>query len=481
MCLVCVQALWFTATLSYAEDEAKDESDDELRKRLTQRVDKRRPVQPFGIDIAGRLLTITGDYEVNLDYLRPANSKAELGRRGRLVLDHGVEAEGYYSLNSQLSLFAQLRLGQQKDLLPGRFERIDDHYLERGEMWIYDKNIGGSTFSLDIGRLTFEDDRRWWWDEKLDALRVSHELDNFEITLAFAQELASERSDRNDIAPEQKRVRRLIGEASWDWRRDHALQLFLLHQNDGSRREAIGDLVDNKHRDESDATLTWIGARASGAFDLAERGVICYWLDTAVVRGREQRLKFESIDANRSVVENVAQQRIRGWGYDTGVSWIIPARWETRLYTGYAHGSGDTHPEDGTDRAFRQTSLATNEAGFGGVQRFSHYGIARKPELSNLKIITIGAGLNFLKSSSIDLVYHRYRRANSSEAPRNARVGGALVGKNIGSGIDLVLAIEEWERLEFEFSVSAFRVGRGFGDEAGERSYFGFAGMRIAF
>ena len=166
MCLVCVQALWFTSTLSYSEDEAEDESDDELRKRLTQRVDKRRPVQPFGIDIAGRLLTITGDYEVNLDYLRPANSKAELGRRGRLVLDHGVEAEGYYSLNSQLSLFAQLHLGQRKDLLPGRFERIADNYLERGEMWIYDKNIGGSTFSVDIGRLSFEDDRRWWWDEK---------------------------------------------------------------------------------------------------------------------------------------------------------------------------------------------------------------------------------------------------------------------------------------------------------------------------
>ncbi len=479
--LAWAQAFLFPATLSYAEEEAEEESDDELRKRLTERVDKRRPVQPFSIDVRGRPLTITGGYEVNLDYLRPANSKAELGRRDRLLLDHGVETEAYYSLNPQLSLFAQVHLAQEKDLISGRFERIADHYLERGEMWIHDKNIGGSNFSVDIGRLDFEDDRRWWWDKKLDALRVSHESEEAEITLALAQELASERSDRNDIAPEQQRVRRLIGEVSWDWHRHHALQFFLLHQHDGSRQEAIGDLIENKHRDESDATLTWIGARASGAFDLAARGVIGYWLDTAVVRGKERRLALESIDTTQNVVKNFARQRIRGWGYDTGVSWIIPARWETRLYAGYAYGSGDSSPEDGADRAFRQTGLATNEAGFGGVQRFAHYGIGLNPELSNLKIATIGAGFNFLKSSSIDLVYHRYRLAHSSQALRNARVDTPLAGKDIGNGIDLVLAIEEWERFEFEFSVSAFRAGRAFGGDAGKRSYFGFAGMRIAF
>ncbi len=479
--LVCAQVFLLVTTLSYAEEEGENESDDELRNRLTDRVDKRRPVQPFSIDILARPITMTGSYEINLDYLRPANGKAELGRRDRLLLDHGIEAEAFYRLNSQLSLFAQLHLAQEKDLLSGRFAKISDRYLERDEMWLYDQNIGGSNFSLDIGRLAFEDDRRWWWDQNLDALRVSHELDNVEITLAFAQELASERSDRNTVAPEQQGVRRLIGEASWDWRRDHVLEFFLLHQNDGSRRETIDDVVKDKRRDESDATLTWIGARASGAFDLAQRGVIGYWLDAAVVRGKERRLDFESIDAHRSVVESVLQQRVRGWGYDTGVSWILPARWETRLYAGYAYGSGDSHPDNGVDHAFRQTGLSTNEAGFGGVQRFSHYGITLAPELSNLKIITLGAGLNFLKSSSLDFVYHHYRLAHASESLRNASVDGTLVGKDIGSGIDVVLAIEEWERLEFELSVSAFRAGRGFGDDVGKRSYFGFAGMRIAF
>ena len=475
------QAFCFTVTLSFAADDQIDDAGDELRKQLTERIDQRRPLQPTTFEVRGRLLTVSGSYEINLDNLRPANSRAELGRRDRLLLDHGVEAEAFYPLNSQWSLFAQLHLTQEKDLHAGRFERIADHYLERGEMWLYANNMGGSNFSLDIGRLDFEDDRRWWWDKKLDALRVSHETDHVEIVLAIAQEIASDRSDRSDIAPGQQRVRRLIGEATWDWQRNHALQFFLLHQNDGSLRDAVGNRVDNKRRDESDATLTWIGARASGAFDLAERGTIGYWLDAAWLRGKERRSEFNLIDADRSVVANHAQRKVRGWGFDSGVSWLIPTRYETRLYAGYAYGSGDPNPGDETDRAFRQTGLATNEAGFGGAQRFPHHGIGLNPELSNLKIVTLGAGLNILKSSSVDLVFHRYQLANSADALRNARVDGALAGKNVGSGVDLVLAIEEWERLEFELSVSAFRAGSGFGENAGKRSYFGFAGMRIAF
>ncbi len=423
---------------------------------------------------------MSGSYEISVDNLRPANSRAELGRRDRLLLDHGVEAEAFYPLNSQWSLFAQLHLTQEKDLHSGRFERIADHYLERGEMWLCATNIGGSNFSLDIGRLDFEDDRRWW-DKKLDALRVSHKTDHVEIALAPAQEIASDRLNRADIAPEQQRVRRLIGEATWDWQRNHALQFFSLHQNDGSLRDAVGNRVDNKRRDESDAPLTWIGASASGAFDLAERGRIGYWLDAAWLRGKERRSELNLIDVDQGIVANVAQRKVRGWGFDSGVSWLIPARYETRFYAGYAYGSGDPNPGDETDRAFRQTGLATNEAGVGGAQRFPHYGIGLNPELTNLKIVTLGAGLNMLKSSSVDLVFHRYRLANSADALRNARVDGTLVGKNVGSGIDLVITIEEWERLEFEFSVSAFRAGRGFGEEAGKRSYFGFVGMRIAF
>jgi hypothetical protein len=53
--------------------------------------------------------------------------------------------------------------------------------------------------------------------------------------------------------------------------------------------------------------------------------------------------------------------------------------------------------------------------------------------------------------------------------------------RDLGTEIDVVLALEEWERLEFEFIASAFRAERAFGEEEGTWSYRGFLAMRIAF
>lgn len=108
--LAWAQAIWFSASPSFAAADQVDEADDDIRQQLTERIDKRRRVQPTTIDIRGWPLTLSGSYEIKLDNLRPANSRAELGRRDRLLLDHGVEGEAFYRLNSQLSLFAQLHL-----------------------------------------------------------------------------------------------------------------------------------------------------------------------------------------------------------------------------------------------------------------------------------------------------------------------------------------------------------------------------------
>lgn len=105
------------------------------------------------------------------------------------------------------------------------------------------------------------------------------------------------------------------------------------------------------------------------------------------------------------------------------------------------------------------------------------------PELSNLKVLTVGGGISLLRSSSLDLVYHKYRLVESATFLRGARLDDTLTGEHRGLGdeIDIVLALEEWERVEFEFIASAFRAGRAFGGDEGRWSYRGFAAMRIAF
>jgi len=168
---------------------------------------------------------------------------------------------------------------------------------------------------------------------------------------------------------------------------------------------------------------------------------------------------------------------------DAGLGWIMPLAFEPRLYAGYAVGSGDSTVQGSEDRSFRQTGIQTNEAGFGGAERFNSYGLLLDPELSNLSVVTAGAGISLLHSSSLDLVYHHYRLVEPATALRNARIETPLDGRSraLGEEVDVVLAVEEWERFEVQVQASAFRAGKAFGTKAGDWSYGGFVALRIAF
>ncbi len=466
------------------ESEASEESDeDDPWERLTERPDTRRPREPFQIEIDERPLTIGGEYEVGLGYLRNRVLGPDVDEPDRLGLEQGLELEAFYSFGPQLSLFAQVAVVMEEDLLPHTFESVHDVFVERGEMWLYSENIAGTHLNLDVGRLDFEDDRHWWWDDTLDAVRVAYERDSYEIGFAVARELGSDRSDWDRVEPDNERVLRLIGEASWDWDRNHALEFFLLHQRDHSHDETPGQVGSSEREDESDADLTWLGARALGLLELERHGLVGYWLDGAAVFGDEQFNEYEDVSGQQSEVAEVVHRDVSGWAIDAGATWILPLAWEPRVYAGYAFGSGDGNLESSHDGAFRQTGIESNEAGFGGVEQFLNYGIVLDPELSNLGILTLGAGVTLLRSSSLDLVYHYYRLAEPAFELRDSRLEADLDGesRSLGHGLDLVLAIEEWERIEFAFAVGAFRADHAFGDEQGTWSFGAFGAFRFAF
>lgn len=265
----------------------------DLRERLTEREDKRRPKTPWSRELAGRPLTVSGQYELELASIRRQVMGSGVQEPDRLLLAHGFELEVFYSFGTSLSLFGQLRGQLEQDLLDDGLEELSDYYLERGEMWLYTEGIAGTHVNLDLGRLDFEDDRTWWWDEELDAVRVAYETEAFELSLALARELAPARSDHDHVDPQHDRVLRLFGEVSWDWRPNHALELTMLYQNDHSSSERVGDIVSDEREDESDARLTWLGARLTGVMDLRSREILGYWLDTATVRGEERLIEFD--------------------------------------------------------------------------------------------------------------------------------------------------------------------------------------------
>jgi hypothetical protein len=91
--------------------------------------------------------------------------------------------------------------------------------------------------------------------------------------------------------------------------------------------------------------------------------------------------------------------------------------------------------------------------------------------------------MSLLRSSSLDLVYHQYRLRKSTTELWDAELELELTGTSraLGREVDLVLALEEWERLEFTFALAAFWPGRALGEQNDRNSYGAFAAMRFAF
>jgi hypothetical protein len=453
----------------------RDPSD--LREVLTERVDQRRPAEPIQLDVGGRPLALTGEYELELAFDRDLELEEGGPEDDRGAADQDLQLEVYYSPADDVAVFVEGELSWEQELHDDLGPKESDLYVQRGEMWLYLSRVAGTGFDFELGRVNFEDWRRWWWDEELDALRVSYRSEAVFAALAVNQELLPTRSDQDFVDPEQEDVFRVLAESSWSYRPNHRLGLFFLHQDDHSSTPAPGRRVSHDRQDESDATLTWLGLRALGERGLGTAGSVVYWLDAAGVRGRDESVEFEA-----GVTGDSERRDVRGWAVDAGLTWTLPVPTSPRLSLGYAVGSGG-EADAGTDRSFRQTGIQDNEGGFGGVRRFSQYGEALDPELSNLQIASVAVGISVLRSSSLDLVYHHYRQVESSPLLRNARLENELDGAHtdVGNGFDLVLALEEWRRVELDLIGSAFRGGDAFGAARGEWTWRAAAALRVNF
>jgi hypothetical protein len=465
------------------EEEFPQAGFSDLRERLTEREDQNRVEDPWTTELWGHPLSLAGEAETWMGFVEELSLGEPDEDYDRLLFEAEIEAEAFYSIGPLFSVFLQARLAFIRDLRSQTPDRLSTLLLERGEMWIHTEDILGTGLNLHAGALDFEDDRLWWWDEGLDAVRLAYETDTFEATLAAAEQIAPRRTSQSYIDPEMDGVFRLIGEASWDWHPHHAVELFGLYHHDHSGEDHPGGIVRRSREDESDATLAWVGFRAMGASTLDSGGIFGYWLDTAVVWGGERWVEFVDLPDEMVMADEAVHRDVSGWAVDAGVNWILPWALEPRLFAGYAIGSGDPNPESGDDRSFRQSGLHGNEPGFGGVQRFGQYGNLLDPELSNLGVVTLGLGLTLFDSSSVDLVYHYYHQMQAATFLRDVRFDAELDGRHrdVGHGIDVVLAIEEWKRLELEFDVSVFRSGDAFVVDRHEWTYGLFGSIRLAF
>jgi alginate production protein len=463
-----------------AEEMARVEA---RQRRLTELEDEEGPGQEITRRFLGRPLVLGGLYRASASFdgdLRPDNDRDD--ERSRQ--EHQLQLQLYYQASPNVALFFKPKVSYESDL-DTRGEGSSDSEVEvkASEAWLNWGEIGGSGFGLQIGRQALRDRRRWWWSGNLDAVRVSYERGPVEAQVAVAGTFNPLSSEQPFVEHEDEDANRALGSVSWRYRRRHSLELFALSHLDRPTTPLLGAVLPEGEATEIDADLDWLGLRFTGERRWGRGGSLRYWADTGYVQGIETEIDFEDIEDDQVVVDEVTERQIEGWGVDLGLTWRAAGVGRPALTLRYAIGSGDRNPDDLRDQTFRQSGIHSNSGRFQGVNGFRYYGELLDPELSNLEILTAGVGFRFLDSSSIELVGHRYWQVEPTTTLRNARVRSRPDGVNadVGTGIDLVLGIQEWQRMRFRLFGSAFRPGAAFPKISEDVIYGGRAQVQFVF
>lgn len=292
------------------------------------------------------------------------------------------------------------------------------------------------------GRQDIEDDREWVIDSELDGIRLAYRTGPLAID--------------GSVTREELFIKDLL-----DTKNDRRINNYYLRgyaNLDANTKVGLYTFIrDNLNAGGED--LLFLGAQASGTIYTN----LDLWLETAIVTGRT---------SGRDIV---------GFGFDVGGSYIWkmhPMRPSAVL--GFAFGTGDDG--QGTDNAFRQTGVQDNTDRYGGLTSFQYYGEVLNPELSNLGIVTAGAGIRPTKRISVDLFYHRYFQHRSQNSLRNVDIDGTPEGtrRSIGDEIDLIIGIEEIKDVKIEIIGGVFLPGNAF-NSAADAAYFGKVEIKAVF
>ncbi len=429
--------------------------------RLIRRQDDARPEDQFRISVLGRPLIIGGEVGVTPRFEK--DFKLDPDREDdRLRVGYQFQLELFYAFSKNLLLFLEgLGGGRLEAYHEGGRDKTVERRLRRGETWLFWGDVFDSGISLQIGRQRFQDRREWWWDANLDAVRLYYTRPFFQFQAALAHEAFVRGTDEDEIVPTEDDVLRILSQTHWEWHRQHRLSLFFLHHLDYSETGEPGREIRDSDLDRRDARLTWGGIRATGMWHLGKRHLpLEYWIDTAVVGGREIRVFFEDTDRDdRKRIERIERRSLTGVALDTGLILETSLPLHPTFTVAYAFGS----PQ------FRQTGLQDNNVRFRGVDRFRLYGELLRPELSNLHILTASIGLPLLQSSSVEILFHQYYQVDPEPALVNARLRAEPDGKHrdLGQEMDVIFGIEEWKHLELEWVFGIFRAGSAFGARQG--------------
>ena len=295
-------------------------------------------------------------------------------------------------------------------------------------------------FEFNVGRRNYEDERHWLYDTSMDIASVTLRLGTFRMEALGGREI------RTDLA--------LIGQETKD-----RIDTYIVYAEERGIEDTkvAGYTIVRKDRDGREGQPRLMGARVYGV----PSEELSYWTELAYLRGKDE-----------------LSRPFGGRGYDVGFTYrYLDLPLSPNLTLGYAYGTGDATPNDNRNTEFRQTGLQSNETRLAGFSKFRAYGEALDPELSNLKIFTLGIGFRPAPTTSVDLVYHRYRLHKLADETRNSALTAQMnqddthLSKDMGSEFDVVLGFRNLfgvQRLGLDLRAGWFFPGKAYRLEEGD-------------
>lgn len=345
-----------------------------------------------------------------------------------------ARVEFTYEPDDDFQAFVSLEFG-----LDFEHEEDDLSSVERAEVreaYIFAEDILFQDFEVQLGRQDVEDGREWLYDEQLDGFRFGYDHRDVEIYAGwFREELI-----RKDIFRDNEgrdKVDNFVVHAEYEVNNDWDLAAYVLKQED-LRASNVSPL--------------YFGIQSEGRITPN----FGHWLDLSLQRGEA---------GNRD---------LKAWAVDAGLIYFFDAPIRPAVFAGYARGSGGGDPN--TDREFRQTGLQDNEDRITGLNNVKYYGELLDPDLSNIEIFTLGGGLRPTATSSVELLWHKYRQVKLDDDDiRGSRIDVELEGENhdIGEEIDLIGAIRLADSVGLEGKLGWFLPGKGFDDDERDDAIFG--------
>ena len=364
----------------------------------------------------------------------------------------GEVVPGLFGIAGLLAEFGTLlayveALGEHEHTFP---RESGSHEEESGSVRGGQAYLGLSSFpapglSLVVGRQKFYENRRWYYDNKnLDAVRLFGDYGPVAFQASISRDLFDE--TRN---PRDRDTTNRIAEVRWDLNQNVELHAFYL--------------------DREDRTELRNSPKILGLRILGDPGAYLeFWADLAGEGGTRGGLD--------SLTGEVIVREVRAHALDVGLIYRPRVAWDPSVTASFALGSGDDElalppgqKPRGADGTFRQSGLQRNRGSLNGVVSFHYYGEALDPELTNLRIQTLGGGLRPVRTVSLDLLFHRYRQDMASTRLENTELGVDPMGLDprLGSEWDLVVGYEPLKELEFRLTGGYFRPGQAFPDSAG--------------